>query len=110
MTRYENWRELAEECRSSGMSVHGWCLEKGIPNSTCRQWIAKLKEEEGGGSSKSKEVWGKIQLSETCPDKEILGSSSKAIRILTNGLQIELDSRIDPLLLKQILKVVRSVC
>ena len=68
MTRYENWRELAEECRSSGMSVHGWCLEKGIPNSTCRQWIAKLKEEEGR-FPKPKEVWGKIQLSETRPDR-----------------------------------------
>lgn len=109
MTRYENWRELAEECRSSGMSVHGWCLKNGIPNSTCRQWVAKLKEEDGG-SSKPKEVWGKIQLSETCPDKEIPDRSSGVIRILASGLQIELDPRIDPLLLKQILKVVRSVC
>lgn len=109
MTRYENWRELAEECRSSGMSVHGWCLEKGIPNSTCRQWIAKLKEEEGR-FPKPKEVWGKLQLSETCPDKETPGTPSGAIRILASGLQIELDPWIDPLLLKQILKVVRSVC
>ena len=109
MTRYKNWRELAEECQSSGMSVHGWCLEKGIPNSTCRQWIAKLKEEEGR-FPKPKEVWGKIQLSETRPDKETPGTRSGAIRILASGLQIELDPRIDPLLLKQILKVVRSVC
>ena len=109
MTRYENWRELAEECRSSGMSVHGWCLEKGIPNSTCRQRIAKLKEEEGR-FPKPKEVWGKIQLSETRPDKETPGTRSGAIRILASGLQIELDPWIDPLLLKQILKVVRSVC
>src|SRR5665647_3738861 len=115
--KYENWRELAAECQKSGMSVSAWSKKKNIPRTTCRQWLNRLNKEsqlvEGKADQNSDlPVWGKIDLKESIQKEPMVSTSACKSNICLNyhGWRIELNSNFDPSLLKQIMKVVESVC
>ena len=42
--RMQEWSERIAECRSSGMSVRGWCREQGIPVQTYYRWEKRFIE------------------------------------------------------------------
>lgn len=115
--KYENWRELAVECKESGMSVSAWSKKKNIPGTTCRQWQKRLKKEshmvDANVNQKSDlAVWGKIDFKESIQRESIVSISDTADNIHLNyhGWSIEVNSNFNPSLLKQIMKVVESVC
>ena len=39
MSKYENWRELMDECGASGKPAKAWCLEHNISYNTYRGWL-----------------------------------------------------------------------
>lgn len=115
--QYKNWRELAAECLESGISVRAWYKEKNIPGTTCRQWLYRLKKESqllevntNQGSDLC--VWGKIELKESIQKKPMVSTSdcTNNICLKYHDWSIELNSNFNPSLLKQIMKVVESVC
>jgi|SRR5665647_3402512 len=132
--KYENWRELAAECQKSGMPVSAWSKKKNIPGTTCRQWLNKLNKEKGvlsleEGITQDSDlpIWGKIDLKESIQkesiqkesiqkesiQKEPMVSASACknnICLKYHDWSIELNSNFNPSLLKQIIKVVESVC
>lgn len=115
--RYDNWRELAVECLESGMSVSAWSKKKNIPGTTCRQWLKRLKKESQLVEAKANQdsglpVWGKIELKESIHKEPMVPTSTCKNNICLNyhGWRIELNSNFDPSLLKQVMKVVESVC
>ncbi len=115
--KYENWRELAAECKKSGMSVNAWSKKKNIPSTTCRQWINRLNKESQLVEANSNQdsdlpVWGKIELKRSIQKKPMVSTSDCANNICLkyHDWSIELNSGFSPLLLKQIMKVVESVC
>lgn len=114
--KYDNWRELAAECQASGMSVNAWSKKKNIPGTTCRQWLNRLNKqsqlmEANADKYSDLPVWGKIDLKESIqkePKVSIPGTSNICIKY--HDWSIELNSSFNPSLLKQIMKVVESVC
>lgn len=117
--KYENWRELATECNESGMSVSAWSKKKNIPGTTCRQWLNRLKKEqevlslkEGTNKDVDLPIWGKIDLKESIQKKSMvsISDSTSNIRLKYHDWSIELNTNFNPSLLKQIMKVVESVC
>jgi hypothetical protein len=121
--RYVNWRELATECKKSGMSVSAWSKKNNIPGTTCRQWLKKLKNESplvdadadadaNANQDSGLSLWGKIELKESIQKKPMAPSPAYKSNICLHyhGWRIELNSNFDPSLLKQVMKVVESVC
>ena len=115
--RYENWRELAVECKESGMSVSAWSKKKNIPGTTCRQWLKRLNKESQPVKANTNQnsdlaVWGKIDLKQSIEKESILSTSNSTnnISLKYRGWCIELKPNFNPSLLKQIMKVVESVC
>lgn len=45
--RLEEWKERVAACRSSGMSVRGWCQEQGIAYKTYYYWEKEILSEAG---------------------------------------------------------------
>lgn len=43
--RLEEWKERVAACRSSGMSVRGWCQEQGIAYKTYYYWEKEVLSE-----------------------------------------------------------------
>ena len=41
MSKYENWRELMDECGASGKPAKAWCLEHNISYNTYRGWLKR---------------------------------------------------------------------
>ena len=40
----EHWLKLITQCRSSGLTDHQWCIENGIPVSTCYYHVRALRK------------------------------------------------------------------
>jgi transposase-like protein len=111
---YKNWRELAEKCMQSGMSVHSWCKANNIPPTTCRQWLLKLKKEGLPQTAKQDtelKIWGKVDLQQSeraaSPHHDQIPSS---IRLSYHDWNIEVKENFNPILLSQIIKVVDTIC
>ena len=116
-TKYHNWRELAAECQSSGMSINGWCKSRGIPTTTCRQWLIKLSKENIQKDNEVYSAWAKVDLEEVVQQKEeysvqesIQERPERKISLSRSGWSIEVDSHFDPVVLMRIMKVVELVC
>ena len=45
MSKYENWRELMDECGASGKPAKAWCLEHNISYNTYRGWLKRADEQ-----------------------------------------------------------------
>ena len=115
--KYDNWRELAVECQESAMSVSAWSKKKNIPGTTCRQWLKRLKKESQLVDANTNQnidlpVWGKIDFKESMQKEPMVSTSTYKNNICLNyrGWSIELNSNFNPSLLKQIIKVMASVC
>ena len=61
MSKYENWRELMDECGASGKPAKAWCLEHNISYNTYRGWLKRADEQTTEITSKK---FGKIELQE----------------------------------------------
>jgi len=115
--KYENWRKLAVEYQESGVTVRAWCKEKNIPETTCRQWLGKLKKENQLLEADTIQdsdlpVWGKIDLTESIQKKPMVTTSdgNNNICLKYHDWSIELHSNFSPSLLIQVIKVVESAC
>lgn len=122
--RYDNWRELAIECQESGVSVQAWCRKKNIPGTTCRQWLAKISREndillletkqvnQGVDQDSALHVWGRIDLEESVKKKSttFASDSKRSICLKYHDWSVELNPSFDPDLLKQVMKVLESIC
>lgn len=42
--KLEHWRQLIDECQSSGMQVKQWCLQNNISKDQYYYWLRKVRE------------------------------------------------------------------
>ena len=109
--RRDNWRELAQACETSGMTIYGWCKSNNIPYTTCRKWLERLREEQFNpkGTQQELSIWGKVEMNQSL---ELLSATSEPAPMKLNyGMWgIEISHGFDPVLLKQIIKVVETQC
>ena len=54
----EEWAELIRECRSSGLSDHMWCREKGIPETSFYRHVRKFRDEHPVPCEEKEGVYG----------------------------------------------------
>jgi len=107
-----NWRELAHDCAESGVNVSVWCKANNIPYSTCRNWLKRLKDEgffpadTGHGLS----VWGKVEVKQTIEAVPLTLApvAATAIRLSYGLWSIEVNQGFDPVLVKQMMRVVEA--
>ena len=110
----ENWREIAQACKDSGMKVFTWSKANNIPHTTCRKWLKRLEDE--GRTSKSlpggMAVWGEIETNQVIEPTSIVpvAENTAALTLRHGTWDIEVNRGFDPSLLKQLMKVVESRC
>ena len=107
-----DWRELARSCIESGMTVYAWCKANGVPYTTCKKWIARLGEEKSAVPAAGSVVWGRVETSEQADIalKNRFPVDGPAIKLNFGEWSIELKQGFDPVLLKQVMKVVEIQC
>ena len=113
-TKWENWRELAQACEESGMSVWNWCKKNKIPYTSCRNWFVRLQQENRFSEPQPQElsVWGKVEINQqTEPgyDKQTYFSAA-GIKLTYGNWGMEINCGFDQMLLKQIMQVVETRC
>ena len=113
-TKRDNWRELAQACEDSGMSVWYWCKANKIPYSTCRNWFIRLGQEKQLSEPTPQElsVWGKVeinQVTETVYDAQAYCGTA-GIKLTCGNWGMEINRGFDQMLLKQIMQVVETRC
>ena len=100
MSKYENWRELMDECGASGKPAKAWCLEHNISYNTYRGWLKRADEQTTEITSKK---FGKIELQETkVPLQEIKLSCGRWTVTVGRGFDAEL--------LVEVLRAVSGLC
>lgn len=111
----ENWMELAKACEASEMTTYGWCKSNGVPYTSCRNWIRRLREEQLNPENARQElsVWGKVEMNQ--PITTPLGSPPASfapppIKLNCGTWNIELNQSFDPVLLGQIMSMVEARC
>lgn len=118
----EEWMNLIQECRSSGLSDKCWCEEHHIHTSNFYYQIRKLRkmaceipEPAHSAFTKKPEI---VQLSfdvpGPCPPKEapsvVNGSPETAIRIIIHGFQVEITNAADSKTIFHTLSALQGLC
>jgi len=112
-TVHENWREIAEACERSGKSVWEWSKENNIPYTNCKRWLSKLKKENDteGKPPQKISVWGKVEMRKASTlVYEPYAIGEIPIKLRHGTWILEITQGFDPVLLKQIMKVVEAQC
>ena len=110
----DNWRELAQACEASGMSVWGWCRENKIPYTTCRSWFARLRREKQltGAPPQGLSVWGKVRINQEAG--RVLDTQAycraDVIKLTCGNWGMEINSGFDHMLLAQLMQMVEARC
>lgn len=118
----EEWMNLIQECRSSGLSDKCWCEEHHIHTSNFYYQIRKLRkmaceipEPAHSAFTKKPEI---VQLSfdvpGPCPPKEapsvVNGSPETTIRIIIHGFQVEITNAADSKTIFHTLSALQGLC
>lgn len=100
-----NWKDRVIEWQVSGKSVNAWCLENHIPITTFYGWKSRLEKQPINKPSKNfKAKPAFVELK----DKEYLEHSNSGIVLEYAEVKIHLNSRFNPLILKQCLDCLRG--
>lgn len=118
----EEWMNLIQECRSSGLSDKCWCEEHHIHTSNfyyqirrLRKMACEIPEQAHSAFTKKPEI---VQLSFVvpgpCPPKEessvVNGSPETAIRIIIHGFQVEITNAADSKTIFHTLSALQGLC
>lgn len=118
----EEWMNLIQECRSSGLSDKCWCEEHHIHTSNfyyqirrLRKMACEIPEQAHSAFTKKPEI---VQLSfdvpGPCPPKEessvVNGSPETAIRIIIHGFQVEITNAADSKTIFHTLSALQGLC
>lgn len=102
----ENWRDIINRCRASGLPVKKWCTENNIPVSSYKYWNTRLKKSEG------KDVeWAEVSMpvTEETPVTVHLPKQT-SFTICLKDFSIKVEKDFDKGALAELLGVLRSVC
>lgn len=92
--RKDMWRQRLEQLKASNMTQKDWCRENGIPQTTLRYWIRRLKDE-----APKDPAW--IQLQTKRPE----AAAERNITISCNGVKMIINADADPLLCRRLIRV-----
>lgn len=125
----QDWLQLIQECRTSGLSDKAWCETNNIAPSTFYNAIARLRRKSfdipAPAVSKSPYIMDLTSKQEVvqidiCPDTAVTVPNEKTgahldnshtIELQANDFRLKISNDADPILLEQVLRMVRtSVC
>ncbi|MRM88999.1 IS66 family insertion sequence hypothetical protein [Faecalicatena contorta] len=117
----EQWREVIQTCRNSGLSDYQWCKSNGIAASTFYKHAKKLRESAcisppSFGARTITEKQNVVQIgvdsmSSTCIEHNTpLSIENPVISLHINGIRMDIRNGADSNLLPQTLLVLKSLC
>lgn len=114
--RTKLWQRRVEDFMTGGLTVEAWCKANGVGKSTLYKWKKKLagviSPEPASAPAQTQTKWLQVvpanvlALPARPEATHKRGSSSLQIKIA--GMIVEVHRDFDPLLLKQVIEVVRS--
>jgi len=117
----EQWREIIQTCRNSGLSDYEWCKSNGVAVSTFYKYAKKFRER-ASISLPSFGVRTKPETQEVVPvempsqmttfidHNAPLTMENPAISIHIDGIRMDISNHADATLLHNTLQVLKSIC
>lgn len=126
---YDEIFKLITKCRQSGLSDHQWCVENGIKSSTFYTWIKRLRElacyeipdtscqikprAKKQDVVKVEVVSDELDFPSTerisQPTVPPIHNNSTSIEIQIQDINIRIDNSVNPVLLAQVLQMLKVV-
>lgn len=120
----QEWVDLIQECRTSGLSDKEWCFQHGIPVSTFYNRVTTLRKKACSIPAASRSVVSSsqqvvpvtiIEDGSTFPEDEIRGASISgnshpAIIININGCRMEINNHADKSIIMNTLLALQQLC
>ena len=125
----QEWLDLINECRTSGLSDKDWCEANNIASSTFYNAVTRLRKKAceipASAGTKSPHILDLTSRQEVvqidiCPDTTVTVPTKKTdahldnshtIKLQANDFRLKISNGADPILLEQVLRMVRaSVC
>ena len=98
------WVKIINEYKNSGQTINNWCEDKDLNVNTFKYWISKLNKEQSLVDTKTKEPnW--IKLDNSNPR-----SNERAVKITISKAVIEVGPDFDPILLKNLVMTLSTLC
>ena len=104
--RHENWKRMYEEYQNSGMTVKEWCTAQGIPVKTFYYRLKVIRR----NLLKENETHEIVPITARADESQAVTVSTEAtdkIRIIGNGIEINMPISISPELMAVILRGIR---
>ncbi|MFB4166291.1 IS66 family insertion sequence element accessory protein TnpB [Alteribacillus sp. JSM 102045] len=99
------WEKRIAEFKASGLSVPKWCAEQdGISVPQMRYWLRKLKNIRKETDTSSTSAWMTVEVNES------FSLSNDSLHIHVGSATIEVKSGFDPVLLSDVIKVLKASC
>jgi len=99
------WIDQLSEYWDSGLTIQEYCELKEVSYESARRWIALLKKErEGKGAEKES-----LELVEVSMPQLGSSQSGTGVKLLRDGIEVQLDKNFDQETLLQALSVLRAL-
>lgn len=108
--RKARWKQLIQECQSSGMTVRNWCAQNGIKEQTYYRNLQKLRQEICDSlpvpvtESQKPVAFKKLEVQTPVP------ATQAAVIIRFNGATVEINEGTSQQTIQAVLLALQSVC
>ena len=100
----DEWREIVNSCKASGLSVKKWCTENNVNGNTYKYWNSKLNKSD---ANKIQQTEVKIPVTE---GKIVQPLKQNSFTICFKDFSVKIEKDFDRDTLAELLSVLRSVC
>lgn len=117
----EQWMEMIQTCRSSGLSDHQWCKENDVAVSTFYKHAKEFRENAcislpSFGTRNVHDTQEVVQVnletktSALIEHSDPLAIECPAISLHINGIRMDIHNHVDPVLLTKALQALGNLC